>query len=180
VDLDTADGGYRLAFLNTSDKGEYIPDPKSGLYPLYIAIAERQANWIEQEVLKTDRKILIFSHCPLDNEGMFGSGGRPSYVRTHNNLYNGPRIYDDMKQAKNVIALIAGHVHYDNVRLDNDLPTVTTLCAMAQEWSPACPRRVYGTYSETAFDVISIKGNVMYLTRFGAGYDRIVPLMRVR
>ena len=35
-----------------------------------------------------------------------------------------------------------------------------------------------GTITETAFDVISVKGTVMKLTRFGAGNDRIGRLIR--
>ena len=50
---------------------------------------------------------------------------------------------------------------------------------MYQQWSPNCPERVTGEYTETAFDVVSIKDNVVKLTRFGAGDDRCGMLLRV-
>lgn len=75
--------------------------------------------------------------------------------------------------------MIAGHVHYDNLRYDEGLLSITSLCSHAQQWAPSCPERKVGTITETAFDVFSIKDNMMYLTRFGAGEDRRAELIRV-
>jgi hypothetical protein len=182
VDLDSADGeGYRFAFLNTSDK-PFLAD-ENGQYPLAgwrLEISNRQAEWFENEVLHTDRKILVFAHSPIRNVGMFGSEGMPDAIKPYDDLLNGGRLYYHMKNCRNVVAMIAGHVHYDNLYYDDDLPFVTTLPAYRARWTPTCPKREIGTYIETAFDVMSIKDGVIYITRFGAGSDRTVELLRTR
>ncbi len=177
IDHDTADGGYRIVFLNTSDKVYY---QKDGQYPMgwILELSERQVRWLEQDALKTDRRLLIFGHSPLHNAHIFGSESAPQYIKPYDDLKNGPHAYHAVKQCKNVLATFAGHVHYDNIVYDDDLVTVTTLCSLAQEWAPGCPKRVIGTPSETAFDVFSIKDGAMYITRFGAGYDRLATLPR--
>ena len=180
IDTDTSECGYRMIFLNTSDK-PYYPD-ENGQYPFgwRLEISNRQALWLEQDALKTDRRILLFAHSPLHNANIFGTEGGPTYIKPYDDLLNGPRVYHAVKQCKNVIAAFFGHVHYDNIVYDEDLLSVTTLCSLVQEWAPGCPKRTIGTPTETAFDVFSIKGDVLYATRFGAGENRMATLMRVK
>ena len=75
--------------------------------------------------------------------------------------------------------LLAGHLHYDNLLYNEGILTVTTLSSYAQEWAPTSPRREVGTVTETAFDVFSIKDRTVYITRFGAGEDRVGHLARL-
>ncbi len=181
TDLDVEGGHFRFAFLNTSDK-PFLTD-ENGQYPLAgwrLEISNKQAEWFENEVLNTDRKILVFAHSPIRNAGMFGSEGHPDIIKPYDDLLNGNRLYYHMKKCKNVVAMIAGHVHYDNLYYDDDLPFLTTLSAYRARWSPTCPKRQIGSYIETAFDVMSIKGDVVYITRFGAGTDRAMELIRMR
>lgn len=179
VDHEANGVGYRTVFLNTSDK-VYVINPKTNHYPDHYEVSSRQALWLENEALKTDRNVIVFSHCPLNNTGIFGSGTHSVPIRPYDDVYNAPRAYYAAKSHENVVALIAGHVHFDNVNFDGDLPTVTTLCSLVQEWSPRCAKREFGQYSETAFDVYSIKDKMLYITRFGAGEDREIPLARMR
>ena len=79
---------------------------------------------------------------------------------------------------QSVSALIHGHVHYDNLLYRDRMVVVTTLSSYADTWAPSCPPRELGTITETAFDVFSIKGNLMKITRFGAGCDRMATLLR--
>ncbi len=171
IDVDTADGGWRMIFLNTSDKPGYPDGDGQYSYGFRNEISEKQAIWFEKEALHTDRKILVFSHTTLHNDHIFGTA-------PYDDVLNGARVYHAMKYASNVIASIAGHVHYDNLVYD-DIVTVTTLCAYASRASLACPARVIGTPSETAFDVFSIKDDILYITRFGAGENRRTPLPRI-
>ena len=178
--IDFEKENYRFIFLDTSDIPYYID--KNGQYPFGWErgeISDKQAVWLEQEALKTEKHILIFSHIPLRNEGIYGTEGFPKGIKPYESLLNGARVYYAIKQCKNAAALIAGHVHYDNLRYDGDLLSITTLCSHAQQWAPSCPERTVGTITETAFDVFSIKDNMMYLTRFGAGEDRRAELIRV-
>ena len=170
---------WRFVLLNSCDRpyriganGRFIQD-----YPLEIS--NEQAVWLETEALDTDRKILVFSHAPISNVGIFGSvGRRGGYVRTHDDTLNSSRVYTALRDCPNVKALICGHVHYDNLLYRDRLVMVTSQCAFVQEWAPSCPKREYGTITETAFDVFSIKGELMQITRFGAGTDRAATLLR--
>lgn len=180
TDVDTEGGGYRFIFLDCTDK-PYLTD-ENGQYPFgwRLEISNKQACWFEQ-ALDTDRWIFVFNHSPLSNAGIWGTEGRPDGIKPYDDLLNGPRINYHAKQCKKVLALFAGHVHYDNIRYDGDLPQITTLCAMLQDWEPGMtPERIPGTITETAFDVVSVVRDTMYLTRFGAGYDRSVDLIRAR
>ncbi len=180
TDMDTADGGYRLVFLDCTDK-PYLTD-KNGQYPYgwRLEISDEQAEWFEQDALNTDRRILVFSHSPLSNAGIFGTANMTDRIKPYDDLLGGPRLSYHVRNCKRVLALISGHVHYDNIYYDRDLPQITTLCALPQKWAPGCPDRELGTVTETAFDVISVKGDTMMLTRFGAGVDRYVDLIRAR
>jgi hypothetical protein len=171
--------GYRLIFLNSCDHP--FRYDRDGLlikeYPLEIS--HKQAEWLENDALKTDRKILVFSHAPISNEGIFGSVGKAGgYVRTHDDTLNSSRVYTALKSCPNVVMLVHGHVHYDNLLYRDRMVVVTTLCSFVDTWAPSCPPRVLGTPSETAFDVFSIKGDLVKITRFGAGCDRMATLLR--
>lgn len=165
--------GYRFVFLDVSDK-HYVLGV-DGRYPFgwRDEISDEQAKWFETEALNTDRRVIVFCHAPLHNAGIFGTEGMPQGMKPYDDMINGPRVYNAVKQCKNVVATISGHVHYDNLLYDDGLLVVTTLCAMMQKWAPGCPDREAGTITETAFDVFSIKDDLVQITRFGAGEDRV-------
>lgn len=179
TDIDISDGGYRMVFLNSSDKPYYTDE--NGQYPFgwRLEFSAKQAEWFENDALITDRKIIIFCHTPLSNAGIYGSDGLPDGIKPYDDTLNAPRVYYHAKNCKNVVAIIVGHVHYDNIHYDGDLPTVSTLSAYRARWDSGCPERKIGAYTETAFDVMSIKNGKMYVTRFGAGNDRNVALLRL-
>ena len=118
--LDHPNELWRFVFLNSIDR-PYFKD-ENDRYTLQpaLCISMEQVEWLKNDALKTERRILIFSHAPLRNEGVFGTCDGPLYIKPHDDTY----------------------------------------------------------ISETAFDVFSIKDNVMYITRFGAGEDRIATLLR--
>ena len=177
ADLPSSD--YRFVFLNSCDRpyrigenGRFIQD-----YPLEISNA--QAEWLEREALRTERKILVFSHAPVSNVGIFGSIGKGGgYVRSHDDTLNSSRVYTALKECPNVRAQICGHVHYDNLLYRDRMVIVSSLCSFPQEWAPSCPKREHGTVTETAFDVFSVKDDLMVITRFGAGCDRAATFLR--
>lgn len=177
--------GYRLVFLNSCDK-PYERD-ENGQYPYgwRLEISDKQAKWFEREALNTDLPVILFSHAPIHNAGIYGTEGADpmnlrDYIKPFDDTLNAPRIYYDMHKSKNVVAAIHGHVHFDNLLYDDDIVTVTTLCSMMQVWAPISPNRVPGTPSETAFDVFSIKDGILYITRFGAGEDRVAQLIKLK
>ncbi len=177
-DIDTAAGGWRMIFLNTSDKPYFL---ENGGYTLgwVSEISPKQVAWLKNEALKTDRSIVVFSHQPLRNAGVFGTANPPTDLATFEDLRGGSEVYDAIKRCHNVKLCIAGHVHYDNLVYDGGLVSVTSQSSFAAPWTPSCPERVFGTPSETAFDVFSIRDDALFITRFGAGEDRRAMLLRV-
>ncbi|MBQ8578437.1 MAG: metallophosphoesterase [Clostridia bacterium] len=180
TDIDTEGGDYRLVFLDCTDK-PYLTDA-NGQYPYgwRLEISDEQAEWFENNVLNTDRGIFVFSHSPLSNAGIYGTANMTDRIKPYDDLLGSPRLTYHVRVCKRVLALFSGHVHYDNVHYDGDLPQITTNCALLQKWAPGCPERTAGTITETAFDVVSVKGDTVYLTRFGPGTDRCVDLIRAR
>ena len=162
--------GYRMVFMNSVDV-PYYDDGGNWRYQWSLAISNVQAKWFHDEALNTDRRILLFSHAPLHNAGIIGEG-MPLGNKPYDDTLNAPRILYDIACRPNVIANICGHVHFDNIVYTNSFITITTLCSLVQEWAPGCPRREYGTITETAFDVFSVTDDMIYMTRFGAGRDR--------
>ena len=169
--------GYRFVFLDTTDK-PYLKD-ENGQYPFgwRLEVSDEQVNWFAEEACDTRSRIIVFSHSPIHNAGIIGTEGAP-LVKPYDDLLNGPKLYHYMKTNPKVVANIAGHVHYDNVVYDGDFLAITSLCSLPQMWTATCPRREYGTVTETAFDVFSIKDDVIYMTRFGAGVDRVAAIER--
>ncbi|MBE6930915.1 MAG: hypothetical protein E7463_11590 [Ruminococcaceae bacterium] len=170
--------GYRFVFLDTSDK-VYLRDEK-GNYPFQwqLEVGDAQIKWFREEATATDSRIIVFSHNPVHNAGILGTEGRP-LIKPYDDMLRGPMLYHFMKTNPKVIANISGHVHYDNiVYQDDSLLAITSLCSCAQEWTASVPRREPGTITETAFDVFSIKDDLIYITRFGAGENRIAAIER--
>ena len=172
------DPNYRFIILNTNDK-PFLKD-RSGQYAFgwRMEISQKQIEWFENDALKTQRRIVVVSHSPLHNQGIYGTFGAPIGIKAYDDTLNAPRAYYDIMQSQNVVFQLCGHVHHDNVVYDQTLLTITTQCSMAQEWAPASPKRTIGTITETAFDVFSITDDVVYMTRFGAGNDREAHILR--
>ena len=169
---------YRYVFINTSDKAYFADLEEKKPFGWRIEVSEWQAEWPETQALKTDRKIILFSHSPLHNAGIYGTQNVPQAVKPYDDLFNGPRVYYAVKQCPNVIAMIAGHVHYDNLLYDDGILSITSLCSYMQKWAPGCPDRIPGTITEMAFDVFSITDKKIVITRFGAGEDRVGNILR--
>lgn len=176
--IDVENTNFRFVFLDVSD-GDYKKDDRGQYQGWMYEISNKQANWFENEAVKTDRFIIVFCHGPVSNEGIYGSEGYPKGIKPYYDLINAPRIHSVMKNVKNVVCHIAGHVHYDNMRYDNGILTVTTQSSCTWAWCPSCPERKVGTITETAFDVFSIKNDTVKITRFGAGYDRMAALPKM-
>ena len=178
-DVDTAERGYRFVFLNTSDRPFETDENGQQPFGWRDEISDKQAKWFETVALDTDRAVIVVSHAPLFNAGLFGTQDMPNPFKPYDDLLNAPRVQYAVKHAGNVVMLLAGHLHYDHLLYNEGILTVTTLSSYAQEWAPTSPRREVGTVTETAFDVFSIKDRTVYITRFGAGEDRIGHLARL-
>ncbi len=176
--IDDEKHDYRYVFLNTSDVPYIFNGDGSYPYGFRVEVSNRQLDWLDKTALETDRRVIIFSHVPIYNPAIFGTEGTPECIMPYDDLFNGPRLRYIVDKHPNIVAAFAGHVHFDNLVYDWGFVSVTTLGALCQNWVENSAYRVGGTYTETAFDVVSVKGNMIYLTRFGAGNDRSAMMLR--
>ncbi|MBQ8509507.1 MAG: metallophosphoesterase [Clostridia bacterium] len=175
--IDHEASGTRLVFLNTSDN-PWLTDA-SGQYThgYRLEISAKQIKWFAEEALSTDKKVLVVSHGPLTNRGMFGSvsGG----IMPYDNVRNNSEMLHLIRTHKNVKALIAGHVHYDNIHYLEDFDHLVSITTMSSYLDLQCfQKRWFREETETAFDVFSVKDSRVHITRFGAGTDRIAHFLR--
>ena len=72
------------------------------------------------------------------------------------NLVGGGKIRYIVNKHTNIVAQFGAHFHFDNLDYDNGVLSITTLCAMYQQWSPNCPEkrhgRIYGNGVRRRFD----------------------------
>ncbi len=172
---DFDDLGYRFVFLNSSDFKYGIDKDGNVIHPLDIGFSREQVWWFE-EVVKTDKKVIVFSHSPINARGHF-----PDCLKAQIDIANSGWLWNVMQKSDNVIASIAGHLHYDNIVYDKRIVAIDTQCATGLhkgKWEISCPDREFGTITETAFDVVSVTNELIYCTRFGAGNDRVARIIR--
>ncbi len=172
---DFDDLGYRFIFLNTSDFYYGIDDKGELIHPMSVGVSVEQICWFN-EAVKTDKKVIVFSHAPIRNKGHF-----PDCTKQYEHMINGDILWREMQKADNVLASIAGHLHYDNIVYDGKIVAIDSQSGTGLgkgKWDPASPEREFGTITETAFDVISITDEVIYCTRFGVGEDRTARIIR--
>lgn len=121
-------------------------------------------------------KVIVFSHSPINARGHF-----PDCLKAQIDIANSGWLWNVMQKSDNVIASIAGHLHYDNIVYDKRIVAIDTQCATGLhkgKWDISCPDREFGTITETAFDVVSVTNELIYCTRFGAGNDRVARIIR--
>ena len=156
---------------------------------------KRQTDWFCNEALKVPNdkwNVVVCSHVPPVTTNISGSDKAPNYGQHLINILNAFKnktsytatasggtfgaysIDVDFKdKGGNVIAWLAGHVHYDNIVQNNDINIVTTLNNDTSVWADA-PTKTTGTHTEQAFDVFTVntKTRTVHVTRIGAGSDR--------
>ncbi len=172
VDFDEV--GYRFVFMNTSDFYYGFDEEGNLIHPIDACeISLKQVAWLRETVNSTENRVIIFSHAALSMRGMFGVG----------EVARGSDAMRVLGRSNNAVAMFSGHIHMDFITYENSMANISTQAATALEhgqWDAACPWREFGTYTETAFDVVSIKGDVIYMTRFGAGEDRVASIIKGR
>lgn len=112
-------GGFHIVVL---DGNEQNPEPWTG-YPRYIATEQQE--WLKNDLAKTSKPTIIFSHQSLENP----SGG----VTNHEEIRN---ILEHAKISSNrskVIACLSGHHHMDYVKEINGIPYIQ-INSMSYRW----------------------------------------------
>ncbi len=159
--------GYRFVLLNTSDKPCEGNQEENYAHGHRCIVSGKQTAWLRDEALNTEKRVIIVSHAPMNQAHAKEMAAKPNDA-----LLGGEAAWQVIHRAGNVAAMLSGHEHHDMMFYDGPILSISTNCDMMQECNPSCPVREPGTITEECFDVVSIKGDMMYLTRFGAGHDR--------
>lgn len=195
---DIPNSDIRILCLNTSDVPYDLHEVKNvnGVdcrvlkYPAYnhLAISGAQVDFVKNMLQSYTGKLIVVSHAPLYNvkgsnvppinaDGMVAllnawkNGGTVTYTGANTDIPCS--INTSFSGTHDLIGLFAGHTHYDSVNTIGGITQVTTLNCQCNKWNDS-PDRELGTYSEIAFDVITVDPitKSVKLTRFGAGSDR--------
>ncbi len=184
--LDNEDKGVRYIFLNSCDKGTDVDEDKNTLTMQMKGVSYRQLNWLANTALKTDKKVVIFNHCPVTSSATSGvlggtvdsnyhsmgaiieaftQGTSGTIAYTIEYTENGASdtiSYDFTKQGSGtVIANFCGHSHGDRyTQNDGEIMEIWTDNALAFDncGSNLCYNGavIPDTVDEIAFDVVTI------------------------
>lgn len=143
----------------------------------YTTFCEETAIWLRDVALKTDKEVLVLSHCPT----------RPEWGYNHD-IVNGEIIEAELKAfcdtGGTIIAFVHGHDHGDMIETADDMPWTGVAIGCARFQVPAGGTTEGMTYAERnvddetkiLFDVVCIdkKKREVRFIRFGAGEDRVI------
>lgn len=157
------------------------------------AFRQKQLSWLANEALNFNEEgwsVVVFTHVPpspvngSDNEiknkevalnilKAFKNGTSYSSTQTTGDFAQNISVDFSTRQTGDVLMWLAGHVHMDNIKVDTEIPIVTTVCNHPSKWDTA-PDRNIGTVTEECLDVICVDKNTrtIDLIRIGAGEDR--------
>ncbi|MGV2640613.1 hypothetical protein GNF86_04040 [Clostridium perfringens] len=178
----------RLIVLNSEDIPEYDSSMKyKGQWD--YAFSNEQLNWVAHTALNTDYKIIFCSHTPMvqnvegfdlairNSEAMLGI----MKAYTLGESYSGSNTTGDFKynvsvtynKKGTIVCCLFGHVHADNVVYKDNIAHISTTCDKYNQRFGSSQNGQLGNFNEIAFDVLTVKDDKGYLTRFGEGKDRI-------
>lgn len=143
----------------------------------YTTFCEETAVWLRNVAFKTDKEVLVLSHCPT----------RPEWGFNHD-IVNGEIIEAELKAfcdtGGTIIAFVHGHDHGDMIETAEDMPWTGVAIGCARFQVPAGGTTKGMTYAERnvddetkiLFDVVCIdkKKQEVRFIRFGAGEDRVI------
>jgi hypothetical protein len=94
--------GYHFIVLDTNFSGKNNPRT--------FRIPEEQVEWLKKDLAATNKKTIVFVHCPIDT--YFGLGGtRPDKQSDYNTVENEEEIRKILEDDGNVILVVEGHSH---------------------------------------------------------------------
>lgn len=193
----------RFIILNSQFGGEYSADENGWAVNNRFAVScygQEQLDWLANVALNMPKGYgaVIVSHVPpkmlystnsepytVDCAQLCGiinaynkkSSFKGSYTAGVNGWSNSTVNVDFSNAKGEIIAMFTGHIHQDSIDTTTlECPLITIISAGASVNYGEAPERKFGTDTETSFDVVTInrKSRTIYLTRVGAGEDRIV------
>lgn len=87
-------------------------------------ISEKQISWLKNDLEKTNKKTIIFSHSSLADQNLIGNPwfeGKPEYCLVTNRKI----IRHIFSASKKVIAVFNSHLHWDKQNIHDNIPYFT-------------------------------------------------------
>ena len=193
----------RFIILNSHFAGDYAVDSNGWAVNNRFSTAaygQEQLDWLADEALNLPDGYgaVLFAHTPPEADYPSDASQLIGIVNAYNNKtafnksytagvdgWNNSTIDVNFASAKGeIIAMFAGHVHWDKVITTTmACPLITILSAGApanahqMEEGAVEPTRTPGTATETSFDVVTINRatRTIHCTRVGGGSDRVIP-----
>ncbi|HGD0580838.1 TPA: phage tail spike protein, partial [Clostridium perfringens] len=178
----------RLIVLNSEDIPEYDISMKyKGQWD--YAFSNEQLNWVAHTALNTDYKIIFCSHTPMlqnvegfdlairNSEAMLGimkayTTGT-SYSSSNNTGDYKYNVSVDYNKKGTIVCCLFGHVHADNIVYKDNIAHISTTCSnCSYRYGSSHVENATGTVNEIALDFLTVRNDMGFLTRFGAGSDR--------
>ncbi|MGU8157560.1 phage tail spike protein, partial [Clostridium perfringens] len=178
----------RLIVLNSEDIPEYDIGMKyKGQWD--YAFSNDQLNWVAHTALNTNYKIIFCSHTPMLNnvegfdlairnsEPMLGimkayTTGT-SYSSSNNTGDFKYNVSVDYNKKGTIVCCLFGHVHADNIVYKDNIAHISTTCSnCSYRYGSSHVENATGTVNEIALDFLTVRNDMGFLTRFGAGSDR--------
>ena len=122
-------------------------------------ISEEQIFWLENDLEKTNKKTIIFTHYSLADQDLAGNPwfeGNPEYCL----VTNRKTIRDIFSTSKNVIAVFNGHLHWDKQDVHGNIPYFTIQSLTENEDDRGLASEAYAVVNIIENNIsVEIKGN---------------------
>ena len=124
-----------------------------------ISISSEQIVWLEEELNSTNKPVVIFVHHSLADQNLEGNPwfeGRPSRCLIHNR----DEVRKIIGDSKKVVAVINGHLHWNNISIHDGIPYVTIQSAIENFSNEGIPANTWEEFDLTPNTFkISVYGN---------------------
>lgn len=197
---------YYVDFDNLKLRCMFLATDMDSLKTDWKGMDYEQAEWIKNtlENIQTDYNVILFTHIPITRfYTVMSKGGSTTSIVNLLNGFNNHSTVDNQgssldadfsNKTGKILACFSGHYHGDSIILPSDekakftFPEITITSGgyltnkviTTGDFSNEAdaPAREYGKVTQNAWDgvVYSKTDNKIYLTRFGAGEDRVIDL----
>ncbi len=96
--------------------------------PHKAILPQQQINWLNEELKRTNKRTIIFSHYPLDDHNTTGNFFYEAMDNKSTQalfLYNQKQVRKIIQSVDNVVAVFQAHLHYFHININKDLPYIT-------------------------------------------------------
>lgn len=126
-------GDYAFVFL-------YPDSRKRKAAHNLVLLRERQLAFLRSYLRTTTKKVIVFSHYPLDEQSIIGNSYEIFFTKVpwRKAIHNRTEIRHILERSKKVIAVFTGHLHWYNTERINGIPYITVPSLIETERGKPC------------------------------------------